>query len=78
MRKVEKFEELGHSEAPKKFFRQSLLIFPVLQKLTHMGCQPEVRFFSENLIIESLCEVPTPPERSSVESGTYREYNYTL
>ena len=41
MRKVEKVEPFGHSEAAKNiFFRQSLIIFPVLQKLTHMWNVP--------------------------------------
>ena len=37
LRKVEKVEPFGHGEAPKNIFLgQSLLIFPVLQKLTHL------------------------------------------
>ena len=37
LRKFEKVEPFGHSQAQKIiFFRQSLLIFPILQKLTHM------------------------------------------
>ena len=37
LRKVESVELFGHSEVQKNmFFRQSLLILPVLQKMTHM------------------------------------------
>ena len=37
LRNVEKVQPFSHSEAPKNIFLgQSLLIFPVLGKLTHM------------------------------------------
>ena len=37
MRKLKRIQPFGHSEASKtKKFRQILLIFPVLGKMTHM------------------------------------------